>query len=229
MRTKSILLSLALLSTVACSSKPTEVTSSPIDNAASEENPNYTANPRSERAPASEIAGGWNWNSDTANYSNDSWGGNNWGDNDWFSQPPRYARYRRSGSSYARPRHRRFPQSSTCSAQGAAAWIVKIGQATHSSHQCLSAVRAAYGGCSPRVISAIHSYQHGMNSMRRAGWRCGYTHNPYEAPEGAVIALTNHVEIRVGRCFYSDFHVVNCKPATRYSHNPRHMYGWCMP
>jgi|GEM_PF-3637356 len=224
MRTKILFLS-ALLLTVACASTPPAPPES-----ASTENSNYTDTPQAERAPAGEIAGSWNL--DQADYSNGSyrgaysWGGNN---NWWGEQPQRQRRGRGGRGGYSRYPRRHFPQSSTCSAAGAAAWIVKIGQATHSSHQCLSAVRAAYGGCSAKVIDAIHSYQHGMNSMRAAGWRCGYTHNPYEAPEGAAIAEANHIEIRVGNCFYSDFHVVNCKPGTKYSHNPRHMYGWCMP
>lgn len=222
MQTKSILLLTALLLTVACASKPTDMVPPTTEAANTEKS---SENTKSNRTPAGEIAG--SWNQDTANYGDSGWGRNSgWGNFDWGQRPTsRQSRYHYSRSYYRRS----FPRSRTCSAQGAAEWIVKIGQATHSSHQCLAAVRAAYGGCSARVIDAIHSYQHGMNSMRRAGWRCGYTHNPYEAPEGAVIAEANHVEIRVGRCFYSDFHVVNCKPGTKYSHNPRHMYGWCMP
>jgi hypothetical protein len=91
----------------------------------------------------------------------------------------------------------------------------------------VAAVHKAYAGCSS--VGAIHSGPNGVAMMTKAGWHCSHSSDPYSAPNGAVIAETNHVEIRVGNCFYSDFHDKECKPATRYHHRPRKMYGWCTP
>lgn len=204
MRIKSILFYSALAFTVSCASKPA-INSAAV---AKDGDSSYTSNPEAERNPAGESIAGTD--------------GSEWS---WSSS-------RRSHSTRHATRHRAFPSSHRCSAAAAAEWIKKIGQPVHSSHQCLKAVQAAYGGCSAHVIDAIHSYRpptNGVKSMRQAGWRCESSHNPYSAPEGAVIVEDNHVEIRVGHCFYSDFHTVDCKPGTKYSHRPRRMHGWCMP
>lgn len=121
----------------------------------------------------------------------------------------------------------RHQSTAGCNRELAAQRIVHIGAKTHSGHQCVAAVHKAYAGCSS--AGAIHSGPNGVAMMTKAGWHCSHSSDPYSAPNGAVIAETNHVEIRVGNCFYSDFHDKECKPATRYHHRPRKMYGWCTP
>jgi hypothetical protein len=115
-----------------------------------------------------------------------------------------------------------------CSPSTAAARIVSIaGGRTHSPHGCIGAVRDAYAGCSK--AGWINTNSGGLSGMADHGWSCTQSSNPFGAPEGVPIVESRHVEIRVGNCFYADFHDPECKPATKYRHNPRHMYGWCTP
>ena len=120
-----------------------------------------------------------------------------------------------------------------CSASSAASRILSIGaRENHSGHGCVRAVQKAYAGCS--WAKHIHSGARGINEMEQAGAHCTRTtdkHAAHYAPEGAVIAEANHVEIRVGNCFYSDFHWTQggCRPETEARHWKRPMYGWCTP
>lgn len=120
-----------------------------------------------------------------------------------------------------------------CSASTAASRILSIGaRENRSGHGCVGAVQRAYASCSS--ASAIHSGAKGIASMAAHGWHCTRTtdkHAAHYAPEGAVIAEANYVEIRVGNCFYSDFHWTKggCRPETEARHWKRPMFGWCTP
>lgn len=95
--------------------------------------------------------------------------------------------------------------------------------------KCRVAVRSALkrAGCNV-PLGGPQSY----SVLAKHGWRCGRS-SPRNAPEGAIIMTQRgsndrHYEIKHHGCYYSDFHLLDCRPATEYS-RPFRMIGWCAP
>jgi hypothetical protein len=102
----------------------------------------------------------------------------------------------------------------------------------HSSHHWRQAIKEAYKGC--KGIEKLHfSGPMGIHDMRNAGWKCGLSKDPYDAPNGAFVFADHFIEVHVKTpnidCFVSDFRHKYCQPISATHHALRKTYGWCQP
>lgn len=119
-----------------------------------------------------------------------------------------------------------------CDLNRVAANARRIGSRTVSRHMCLPSARLAYkqAGCEVPADYA-HNAMHSWRGLQNK-WHCERS-NPRSAPDGASVFSvgcgSHHTEIKVGSCFYSDFHSPDCLGAHEYQGCAYKLLGWCVP